>query len=70
MIDRNWESQIHFNQQDPLKQALRIIEQKQSRERLSQMLYMDFDAQTTEQMSPDDWEALMEYEKQRDWERS
>lgn len=70
MVDRNWDSQIHFNQQDPLKQALQILEQKQSRERLSQMLYMDFDAQTTEQMSPDDWEALMEYEKQRDWERS
>lgn len=69
MVDRNWESQIHFNQQDPLKQALQIIEQKQSRDRLSQMLYMDFDAQTTEQMSPDDWEALMEYEKQRDLER-
>lgn len=70
MQDRYWESQIHFNHKDPLRAALDIIRQKENNDRLNQMLYMDFDAQTTESMSAEDWEALMEYEKQRDMDRT
>lgn len=54
----------------PLDQALEIVQGKQNdRDRLAQMLYMDFYADTTDTMSAEDWEALMEYEKERDWER-
>ena len=70
MIDRNWDSQIHFNQQDPLKAALKILQDKGNHDRMSQMLYMDFCADTTDAMSADEWEALMDYEKQRDLERN
>lgn len=65
----SYEDQLHFSQRDPVAAAMRILREKQGdSRRLQQMLYMDF-AATTDDMSPEDWEALIAYEHERDLER-
>lgn len=65
----DYENQLHFSQRDPVAAAMRIIQGKHNSSRLQQMLYMDFAACTIEEMSPEDWEALIAYEHERDLER-
>lgn len=64
-----YEDQLHFSRRDPVAAAMRIIQEKQgASRRLQEMLYMDF-AATTEDMSAEEWEALIAYEHERDLER-
>lgn len=50
-----------MNKKCPLEQAVAIVESYKGQQRLHELTYMDsFYCHTTEQMTPEDWESLMQ----------